>query len=167
MEETWKAIKGYNSMYEISNKGNIRLKNNNCFKIPIMELSGYKYTYLDGNKISYLHRLVANAFISNPNNYPCVNHKDGNKQNNNVENLEWCTYSYNNKEAYRLGLKKPHKGENSKHKSIVMLDDEKEDICIFKKMKYADKVFKTRTSPNIKRSIDTGIKAYGFYWRYL
>ena len=53
-----------------------------------------------------VHRLVALNFIDNPNNYPVVNHIDGNKQNNNVTNLEWCTYSYNNKEAYRLGLAK-------------------------------------------------------------
>lgn len=163
----WKKIKRNNVDYEINSEGKIRIIGNEQFNISIYNFNGYDFVYLTKKKMEYVHRLVAQAFIPNPNNYPCVNHKDGNKLNNRVENLEWCTYSYNNKEAYRLGLKKPHKGENSKHKAIVMLDDEKKDICIFKKMKYADKVFKTRTSPNIKRSIDTGIKAYGFYWRYL
>ena len=53
-----------------------------------------------------IHKLVAEYFLENPNNYYCVNHKDGNKLNNNIENLEWCTISENTKHAYDLGLKK-------------------------------------------------------------
>lgn len=53
-----------------------------------------------------LHRLVAETFIPNPNNYPVINHINGNKLDNRAENLEWCTISHNNKEAYRLGLRK-------------------------------------------------------------
>ena len=56
-------------------------------------------------KIKKLHRIIAETFIPNPNNYPVVNHINGNKLDNRVENLEWCTQSWNNKEAYRLGLR--------------------------------------------------------------
>lgn len=58
------------------------------------EYRGYKYVGLKGHPHS-VHRLVAFAFIPNPNNYPCINHIDENKHNNSVENLEWCTYRYN------------------------------------------------------------------------
>lgn len=52
------------------------------------------------------HRLLMETFVENPNNYPCINHIDGNKLNNSLDNLEWCSISHNNKEAYRLGLRK-------------------------------------------------------------
>lgn len=57
-------------------------------------------------KIRKLHRLVAETFLPNPNNYPVVNHINGNKLDNSIDNLEWCTISHNNKEAYRLGIRK-------------------------------------------------------------
>lgn len=60
----------------------------------------------------YIHRLVAEAFIPNPNNYPVVNHKDGNKLNNVYTNLEWCSYSHNNQHAIDTGLRKPKNSKN-------------------------------------------------------
>lgn len=63
-------------------------------------------------KIKYLHRLIASYFIPNPNNKPCVNHKDGDKSNNNVSNLEWVTYSENHEHAYRVLSRKTPSGKN-------------------------------------------------------
>lgn len=71
-----------------------------------------------------IHRLVAKAFIPNPNNLPQVNHRDGNKFNNKVENLEWCSSSDNQKHAYRIGLKKtPNLGRfgSLNHSSKVII----------------------------------------------
>ena len=69
-----------------------------------MSGTGYLTVYVDG-KNELLHRLVAETFLHNPDNLPCVNHKDGNKLNNSIDNLEWCTYSENNLHAYKTGLK--------------------------------------------------------------
>lgn len=111
MKEIWKDIVGYENIYQISNNGNVkslgRWINTKCKgkrwqegKIlkPNIDNRGYLHVCLmnNGIKKTYsVHRLVAQAFISNPNNYPCVNHKDENKQNNCVENLEFCTVKYN------------------------------------------------------------------------
>lgn len=64
------------------------------------------HTTIGGKQyVRYIHRLVAECYLENPNNYREINHKDGNKRNNNVENLEWCTSSYNKVHAYKTGLR--------------------------------------------------------------
>lgn len=111
MNEVWKDIAGYEGIYQVSNLGRVRsldrtyyLKNGRTqsAKGRIMAFydtkDGYKGVKLRTTKsrVSFrVHRLVAEAFIANPFNYPCINHKDENKQNNVVENLEWCTQKYN------------------------------------------------------------------------
>lgn len=102
MEEIWKTIEGYPN-YMISNLGRVKSLNyHNTGKEKILNLykktGGYLYVCLTKNKKHKwyrVHRLVAEALIPNSNNYPQVNHKDENKQNNCVENLEWCTTDYN------------------------------------------------------------------------
>lgn len=95
-KEIWKSVEGYSYGYEVSNTGKIRriYKNGKVKELKQSICDGYKILRL-GRKNVRVHRIVAQAFIPNPNNYPCVNHKDFNRQNNNVENLEWCTWQYN------------------------------------------------------------------------
>ncbi len=100
--EIWKPIEGHN--YEISNRGNVRHIETKRIKVP--ELHDNKYLRVKLNKRNYkVHRLVGLYFISNPSNKPEINHKDGNKLNNHVDNLEWVTPKENTKHAIENGLK--------------------------------------------------------------
>ena len=105
MEEEWKSIENY-PYYEVSNLGNVRsyrdrtvIRNIPHILSPRIDHRGYYFVNLyDANhkmKSIKLHRIVATAFIPNSDNLPQVNHKDENKLNNNVNNLEWCTSKYN------------------------------------------------------------------------
>lgn len=75
-----------------------------------------------------VHRLVAEAFIDNPNKFPCVNHKDGNKHNNNVSNLEWCTHRQNTQHAYDTGLVNRNGEQNGRAK---LTKEDVKDIRMF------------------------------------
>ena len=100
MIEIWKNIQGYEGLYQISNLGRVKSLHYNKEKIlkPNKYGAGYYGVALSKNnkhKRYSIHRLVAIAFIPNPNNLPQVNHKDEDKTNNRVDNLEWCTNEYN------------------------------------------------------------------------
>ena len=123
-EEIWKDILELNSLYQVSNKGNIRVKKRivnspmiKCgYRILTAKLiktqdnhKGYKKVTisLNGKKNTFMaHRLVAKCFIENPLNKEQVNHKNGIKDDNRVENLEWCTGSENVRHAMKTGLAK-------------------------------------------------------------
>lgn len=114
-EEIWKDIKGYEGLYQVSNSGRVRSlprirktgSNGSTLyrgKIltPSINKRGYKYISIhtkrnSSSKKLLLHRLIAEAFIPNPYALPIINHKDENKQNNDINNLEWCDYTYNNR----------------------------------------------------------------------
>ena len=129
-EEIWKDIKGFENKYQISNLGNLRNSNtNNTLKFRKSSRGYLTITIRKKSKVyCYLvHRLVAETFLPNPNNYPQVNHIDGNKSNNIVDNLEWCTASNNQKHAYRIGL---HVNDTQKMKRM----NEKSKLKIKKKV---------------------------------
>lgn len=98
MKEIWKPIHGYETRYLLSNKGNIKSLYSNKILKPI-DSHGYKYVHLCNinhqRQNKAIHRLVAENFINNPMNYNEVNHLDGNKSNNYITNLEWCSKSDN------------------------------------------------------------------------
>ena len=101
--EVWKDCVGFED-YSVSNYGRVYSKRRDKFLKLCVNSSNYKKCVLKGKNL-YVHRLVAQAFIDNPNNLEEVNHKDGNKWNNNVDNLEWVSKSKNAKHAFDLGLR--------------------------------------------------------------
>ena len=103
--EEWREVKGYEGIYQISSLGRIRNSYGRILK-PETSRNGYKRITLWDRKKYQIHRLVAIAFIPNPENKETVNHKNGIKTDNSVENLEWNTRSENSKHAYAIGLKK-------------------------------------------------------------
>lgn len=117
--EEWRDIKGLEGKFQVSNLGRIRNCGYNCkvknkngsshfrklapkIKKQCVKENDYLVVALSRKfPNNYVHRLVCEAFIDNPENLPCVNHKDGNKKNNRVSNLEWCTYSENQRHHHR------------------------------------------------------------------
>lgn len=113
-----KEIEGYNGNYLISDNGEVISIKNNYYRIlrKRINMRGYYYVNLCNNgkyKSVSIHRIVGKYFVNNPNNYNVLNHIDGNKLNNNFNNLEWCTTSHNTKEAVRIGLLNIKKGKDS------------------------------------------------------
>ena len=106
--------------YAITEQGNVYNGKTKKYLKHCLSNTGYLTVYVDG-KNRLLHRLLAEVFIPNPNNLPCVNHKDGNKLNNELSNLEWCSYSHNNKHAYKTGLKTcgDRKGDNALNRKLT------------------------------------------------
>jgi hypothetical protein len=142
LEEFFVPIQGFEERYKISNKGVIisfnrkSLQNNPDKMNPYIDTVGYRSVSLHENgkpKYMRLHRLLCIHFLPNPNNYPFVNHKDGNKLNSCLSNLEWCTAKQNLNHATEMGLIN-NRGEGSFHAKL-----KNEDVIELRRLRSEDK----------------------------
>lgn len=168
MSEIWKDIQGYEGLYQVSNSGRVKSlakkaghsnRNERVLKIHT-GTKKYQHVVLYSNnkaKCMWLHRLVAQAFIPNPENKPQVNHKNGVKTDNHVENLEWVNSSENIKHAFKHGLLKP---SNSKQVLCVELNKTFESALL------ASKHFNMSRNA-INQAIRRNHKCHGYTWRYV
>jgi hypothetical protein len=122
-KEIWKDVEGFGGYYLISNLGTVFSKKRNRILKGTINFYGYHKYWLrtvdNSYKIFSVHTLVALHFIENPLGYTEINHKDGNKLNNAVENLEWCSRSHNVKHAYDIGIKPRLIGEKNVRSKIT------------------------------------------------
>ena len=197
MEEIWRDVKGYEGLYQVSNLGRVKSlerfiktrKNKNgmngyihkqeSIRIPTKDYKGYLRLNLckEGKQKPFkVHRLVAQAFIPNPNNLPQVNHKDENKENNCITNLEWCTNEYNhnygtrNKRSAekRIGRKIPFEQIKNKIAVLQINKDTNEVIRKYDSIKEAQICCGVKTHYSHIGECCKGERktAYGFKWRY-
>ena len=169
--EIWKDIIGFEGMYQISNYGNVKSlkkkkQHSDYLLKPFFIKNGYLKTQLSKNNVCYrplIHRLVAMHFIDNPNNYKEVNHKDENKTNNRVDNLEWCDRKYN----VNYGTAKLREAK-TKHKYFIEQYDLNNN---FIKKWYSLKEIEIDTNykkNNIQQNCLGNTKsAYGYKWKYI
>ena len=181
--EIWEDINGYKSLYQISNKGNVRSLDRIIFrknKIPIhvrgktltavIAPNGYPVVALwkdNRGKTVYIHRLVAETLIPNPHDYPIINHKDENKANNCVENLEWCNMLYNNNYAARnQRLSLSLKNNNKLSKKIIQYSTDNQFIKEWNSIREIERVLHIPGSAIVRVCKGLGKSSHGFLWRY-
>lgn len=188
MEEIWKDIQGYEGLYQVSNQGNVKSLHfgtkyhhpnwqNQEDKLlrPKLATSGYYRVELykpGSRKCLYIHRLVAIAFIPNPEGKTEVNHIDGNKLNNSVDNLEWASRSENQRHAIKLGLRKssPMAGrtgaKNPNSKQVIQYDLDGNFVKLWECSADAAKAF-NKKHPAIKDCANYRYKtSLGYIWRF-
>ena len=163
--EIWKDVKGYEGLYQVSNLGRIWSVKSQKYLKPY-EGNGYLKVDLFAKnrkrKKEYVHRLVALAFVPNPYNLPQVNHKDGNKKNDTVENLEWVTREYNNYHSYHT-LNHTKGCYEGKPVYCVELD------MVFESGRKAAEYLGMKSTSGIYGCCNNkyGYKtAYGYHWRW-
>lgn len=172
-KEIWKDIKGYEGLYQVSNIGRIKsFKRNESIMQPNDNGKGYLQVGLTKNgKRSYfkIHRLVAEVFIPNPDNKPEVNHIDGNKKNNTVENLEWCTTKENCQHRQKTGLGNIEAATKAKYKSVLKYDLKTGKILEeFESAKAAALSLQSNKSDNVARVCRgerNSFKGFGFKYK--
>ena len=156
--EIWRDVKGYDGKYQVSNLGNVRSVDRTFFNAcgvmvtrrgtmlkPTQNQGGYMKVTMHKEgvvNIVVIHRLVAEAFLQNPNNLPQVNHKDGNKRNNDASNLEWCTALHNMHHAKKHGLRNNAlRYAKSMRKAVIATNIETGKETFYESVHEAEKVF--------------------------
>jgi hypothetical protein len=185
-QEIWKEIPGYNGLYQVSNLGRVlsldrtvtsRRGWSKFVKGRILKQSIHHYGYpvvslLKGNhsKQYAVHVLVGRAFIPNPEVLPCINHKDENKSNNNVDNLEWCTLQYNNDYGTRVKrLTESQRNDPKKSKPVRQLTKSGEPIKDFPSIAEASRslgVCETAIAA-VCKGRKSHFTAGGFKWQFI
>lgn len=169
--EIWRDIPNYEGLYQVSDLGRIKsLPKKRSGKFDNSELilksinkDGYIVVNLWKNKKKKtlrVHRLVAKSFIPNPKNLKIINHIDGNRSNNSVNNLEWCTYSRNTQHAYDIGL-------NKHTKNIIQYDLQNKFIKKWGKIKEASLKLQINDAHIIDCCKGRRKTAGGYKWQYI
>lgn len=162
----WKTIQGF-SNYEVSTEGQVRNKLTQYILKGRPSKSGYLQVSLKEDetqkfKNQYIHRLVAQQFLANEENKREVNHKDGNKLNNNLNNLEWVTSSENQKHRHQIGI------TTTSNRKIGMFDKDGNLIQKFNSIVEAFTILGKPSRVNIDNALQGKQKtAYGYIWKYL
>ena len=180
MSEVWKPIKGYEGIYEVSDLGRVRslprmLTDSKGRRHPVPmkilkmhDRKGYDSVTLQdmGRKtIMSVHRLVAMAFIPNPDNLPVINHRDENPKNNQVSNLEWCDISYNTR--YGTGVERAQAKHVYHRKAVEQLTKDGQHVATFKGVKEAARATGADASVIVRVCKGRNETAGGYRWKYL
>ena len=164
--EIWRPIEGTNGEYQVSNTGLVKTTKTGRILTPTVSRHGYERVCLfkmDRERRYRVHRLVAMAFIPNPDNLPQVNHIDGNKRNNNVSNLEWVTNEENMHHAKECGLRAGHERFcESKKKRVIATKIDSGEKFVFDSILAARKTIGTCHVQEVLKGQRQQAKGYTF-----
>lgn len=168
IEEIWKDIEGFEGLYQVSTHGNVRSKHSGEWKLlkPVINQYGYRQFGLHKNgkqKPDRGHRLVAKAFLPNPDNLPQINHIDEDKTNDCVDNLEWCTPKHN----VNHGTRNERASRNNPTKErVCMFDEEGNILRTFESIMQATKQINGHHEGIIESCKGEIFSYKGYLWRY-